>query len=157
MKIIKYNNAVKTYTSPLFRFIYKSLRDEAASKDIVQDAFVKLWENINTVDSEKYKSWLFSTSYNLMINYLKRNNKYIAMDVADFKEPTTQQDEYLKDTIEMSLAKLPSIQKSIVLLRDQEGYNYDEIGEMLNLNPSQVKVYLFRARQTVKNAVKEIY
>jgi RNA polymerase sigma-70 factor (ECF subfamily) len=79
------------------------------------------------------------------------------MDVADFKEPTTQQDEYLKDTIEMSLAKLPSIQKSIVLLRDQEGYNYDEIGEMLNLNPSQVKVYLFRARQTVKNAVKEIY
>ena len=156
MKVNNYNTAVKNCTSPLYRFIYKSLRDEFATKDIVQDAFMKLWENIDKVEIDKYKSWLFSTAYNMMINYLKKNNKYIAMDAPDFEEPSTEQDQYLKDTIEQSLSILPSIQKSIVLLRDQEGYNYEEIGEMLQLNPSQVKVYLFRARQTIKNAVKQI-
>ena len=46
-------------------------------------------------------------------------------------------------------------QKSIILLRDLEGYNYKEIGEILNLNEAQVKVYLFRGRQMVKNQLKE--
>lgn len=63
MKKEQFNNAVKMYTSLLYRFIYKSTHDYAASKDIIQDAFMKLWENIENVNSEKFKSWLFSTSY----------------------------------------------------------------------------------------------
>ena len=49
---------------------------------------------------------------------------------------------------------LPPIQKSIILLRDIEGYSYDEIGGILELSPSQVKVYLFRARNKIKKQLK---
>jgi RNA polymerase sigma factor (sigma-70 family) len=49
---------------------------------------------------------------------------------------------------------LPTVQKSIILLRDLEGYSYDEIGEILNLSSSQVKVYLFRARNKIKKQLK---
>jgi RNA polymerase sigma-70 factor (ECF subfamily) len=54
------------------------------------------------------------------------------------------------------LNKLPPLQKSIILLRDLEGYDYKEIGEILGLNEPQVKVYLFWARQKVKNFIKEL-
>ena len=49
---------------------------------------------------------------------------------------------------------LPPIQKSIILLRDIEGYSYDDIGQILDLSPSQVKVYLFRARMKIKKQLK---
>jgi RNA polymerase sigma-70 factor (ECF subfamily) len=52
-----------------------------------------------------------------------------------------------------ALDKLPEIQKSVVLLRDYEGYDYAEIGKITGLNESQVKVYIFRARATLKNYI----
>ena len=56
----------------------------------------------------------------------------------------------------MAMDKLSDLQKSIILLRDLEGYNYREIGDMLNLNESQVKVYLFRARKKIKDQIKDL-
>jgi RNA polymerase sigma-70 factor (ECF subfamily) len=61
-----------------------------------------------------------------------------------------------KEIIEKTVGMLPPLQKSILLLRDLEGYSYEEIGSMLELNPSQVKVYLFRARLKVKNQLKTV-
>ena len=55
-----------------------------------------------------------------------------------------------------ALDKLPEIQKSVVLLRDYEGYNYQEIAEITGLNESQVKVYIFRARVTLRAYIKRL-
>jgi len=55
-----------------------------------------------------------------------------------------------------ALDKLPEIQRSVLLLRDYEGYNYAEIAEITGLNESQVKVYIFRARQTMKDYIKKL-
>ena len=57
----------------------------------------------------------------------------------------------LKAIVHKALDQLPEIQKSVILLRDYEGYDYAEIGKITGLNESQVKVYIFRARQTLKN------
>lgn len=56
--------------------------------------------------------------------------------------------------IQLLVAELPPLQKSILLLRDLEGYTYQEIGELLSLTEAQVKVYLFRARLKVKKRIK---
>ena len=53
--------------------------------------------------------------------------------------------------VDEALSKLPEIQKNVVLLRDYEGYDYAEIGNITGLSESQVKVYIFRARQTLKD------
>jgi RNA polymerase sigma factor (sigma-70 family) len=76
------------------------------------------------------------------------------MEVAQYYVPTTT-NKYndLKEILNEALEKLPEIQKSAILLRDYEGYDYKEIGEILNLNESQVKVYIFRGRQTLKNYI----
>ena len=61
-----------------------------------------------------------------------------------------------REIIEKSLALLPPVQKSVLLLRDLEGYNYKEIGDILNLSEAQVKVYLFRARNKIKKQLKDL-
>ena len=75
------------------------------------------------------------------------------------KEPPQQQKlpEFdLQTIIHETLEKLPLIQQSVVLLRDYEGYSYGEIAEITNLSEAQVKVYIFRARQTMKNYIKDL-
>jgi RNA polymerase sigma-70 factor (ECF subfamily) len=62
----------------------------------------------------------------------------------------------LKAVLNEALDRLPEIQKTVVLLRDYEGYNYAEIAEITTLSESQVKVYIFRARQTLKEYIKRL-
>jgi RNA polymerase sigma-70 factor (ECF subfamily) len=59
----------------------------------------------------------------------------------------------LMELLDMALGRLPHIQRTVVLLRDYEGYSYEEIGRITGLNESQVKVYIFRARMFLKNFI----
>ena len=70
------------------------------------------------------------------------------------KEESTYSD--LKEILNEAAARLPEIQRSVLLLRDYEGYSYKEIGEITDLNESQVKVYIYRARVLMKNYLVSI-
>jgi RNA polymerase sigma factor (sigma-70 family) len=151
-----YNNAVNDYSERVFRYAYKWTKNEELSKDIVQEVFEKLWNNKKKVDYLKVKSWLFTTAHNLLVNYSKKK-KMISTEDLIFSEPSFYENKYeLQDLLNVALNTLPTLQKSILLLRDSEGYDYKEIGEVLNLNESQVKVYLFRARKKMKNYLKDL-
>jgi RNA polymerase sigma factor (sigma-70 family) len=151
-----YKAAVQEYTKNLYRYLFKTLRDDAAAKDLVQDCFLKLWNHKENIDPLKIKSWLFSVAHNGMLNYLKSQSRKARIENQDTASLpfVFQHDFELKEIIDLSLNELEPLQKSIILLRDLEGYNYLEIGEMLDLNESQVKVYLFRARQKMKNIIQ---
>ena len=62
----------------------------------------------------------------------------------------------LQEVLHEALNRLPEIQKSVILLRDYEGYNYEEIAEITGLNLSQVKVYIFRGRKQLKEYIGSI-
>ncbi|MDG1659286.1 MAG: RNA polymerase sigma factor, partial [Crocinitomicaceae bacterium] len=62
----------------------------------------------------------------------------------------------LQEVLQSALERLPEIQKTVVLLRDYEGYNYTEIAEITDLSESQVKVYIFRARKALKTYIKRL-
>jgi RNA polymerase sigma-70 factor, ECF subfamily len=154
----EYNSAVTAYTRNIFRFIQKSLKDKEATEDLVQDCFLKLWQNRSNIDNSKIKSWLFATAHNAMINYIKLQSRKISIDQTDVLNLAVESKGNfdIKELLERSLNELPPLQKSIVLLRDLEGYNYAEIGNILQLNESQVKVYLFRARKKIKDSLKTL-
>lgn len=157
MNTKEYNTIVKLHSGSLYRFILKMIKDPDDASDIVQNAFMKLWENLDKVDSNKAKSWLFTTARNGMLNQIARGKKIESMESNHFNEPYATNDNFeLKELIDKSLNQLPELQKSIILLRDLEGYDYKEIGDILGLNESQVKVYLFRGRQKIKEALKNI-
>ncbi len=147
----EYNTTVESHANALFRFIYKSLKVREDAENIVQDSFESLWLNLDKVEFLKGKSWLFTTGYRKMIDLIRRDKKMVEMPehLTEKTRETSQPD--MKKIINNALDRLPEIQKTVIMLRDYEGYDYTEIGNIAGLTESQVKVYIFRGRQTLKN------
>lgn len=148
----EYNDCVRTWSDNVYRFILKNLRHEEDARDVVQTAFEKMWRNREEVDALRAKSYLFTVAYHQMIDHI-RKIKRIALK-EEFSESTKVQDRpanNLKKVLEEALSRLSETQRSLVLLKDYEGYSYDEIGQITGLSESQVKVYLHRARVQLKN------
>lgn len=154
----EYNSTVKAYSGRLYGFALKYLKNTEDADDIVQDAFEKLWKNRKKVEFQKAKSWLFTCAHNALINMIKKNNRmtYQETTVSNHVVDSYAHEFEMKEVVEKCMAILPPVQKSIILLRDLEGYNYKEIGEILSLSESQVKVYLFRARKKLKKHLKDL-
>lgn len=151
-----YNKVVKKISHRLFGYVFKLTKDEEDANDLVQDAFMKLWINREKVEFKKAKSWLFTTAHNAFINFIKKSNRQERIgEGVDIPVESKNRFE-LQEIIDLAMKSLPELQKSIILLRDLEGYNYKEIGDMLKLNESQVKVYLFRARKKIKDQIKDL-
>lgn len=152
MTTADYNKSVDLYSDNVYRFVIKSLRDQALSQDIVQETYIKLWNKVEEVSFEKVKSWLFTTAYRTMIDQIRKEKKYEG-DIDDVSPASfgySQPSHDLKELLDQALDTLPEKQKTVVLLKDYEGYNYKEIGELTGLNESQVKVYIYRARKALQ-------
>ncbi len=156
MKSKEYNNIVDKHADGVYRFILSNIRDEFKAQDIVQDSFEKLWINHESVDFQKAKSFLFRIAYNRMIDVIRHEKKMTASDeitirkeeeVLDYKQAE------LKEIIGNAMSRLSEIQRSVITLRDYEGYTYQEISQITELTEAQVKVYIFRARQHLKNYI----
>lgn len=156
MNAKEYNIAVDSYADNIFRFALKHLKNEMSAKDIVQETFTKVWSRHEEINYEKVKSYLFTTAYHTIIDWIKKEKRSADFDMVDqtLSAPSTDEVD-LSEILEWALNRLPEIQKSVVLLRDYEGYSYDEIAEITKLSESQVKVYIFRARQNLKTYLKQ--
>jgi RNA polymerase sigma-70 factor (ECF subfamily) len=153
----EYNISVDTYADGVYRFVLKNIKNEDKAKDIVQDTFEKLWIKSETVSYSKVKSYIFTTAYHTMIDYIRKDKKQSAIsDNDEIKHHHNKHYTDLSDILEEAIDLLPAIQKSVVLLRDYEGYSYKEIANVTKLNESQVKVYIFRARRFLKNYIGAI-
>ena len=148
----EYNECVTKYADNVYRFIVKNLRHEEDSRDVVQTAFEKLWRNRNEVENGKSKSYLFTIAYHQMIDHIRKVKRISLKE--NFNDEAKVHDKpshNLKEVLQVALARLNETQRSLVLLKDYEGYSYEEIGQITGLNESQVKVYLHRARLQLKN------
>ena len=150
----EYNQCVNLYADNVYRFIFKSLGHSADAEDVVQVAFEKMWINRQQVDFSRCKSYLFTVAYHQMIDQIRKNKRISLRE--DFREEAKVTNSYQNDTkrlLNEALSKLNDVQKSLVMLKDYEGYSYQEIGEITGLNESQVKVYLHRARLILREYI----
>lgn len=150
----EYNQSVDLYSDNVYRFILKNIRDEERARDIVQDSYEKLWRNAENVNSEKVKSYLFTTAYHTMVDVIRKEKRHTSIE--DYQLPEDTHDEQYSDLSEVlneAIKRLPEIQRTVILLRDYEGYSYKEIGEVTSLSEAQVKVYIYRARVFLKSYI----
>lgn len=150
----EYNDCVERHADSLYRFILNNIRDEDEARDLVQDAFEKMWRNVAKVEGTKAKSYLFTTGYHTMIDRIRKKSRITELSEAhEDSLQDNQQYTDLKQILHQAVNKLPEIQKAVLTLRDFEGYSYAEIGQITGLNESQVKVYIYRARLFLKQYI----
>ena len=147
----EYNKCVQHLSDGLFRFVLSNIRNREMAEDIVQESFLKIWERCDAIPMEKAKPYLFTTAYHALIDQTrkKENTAFVSEEAASFINAQGGNPHYpdVQEVLHQAIA---------TLLRDYEGYSYKEIGRILNLSESQVKVYIFRGRTALKNYLKSM-
>ncbi len=153
----EFNKAVDEYSDSLYRFILAGIRDEERAGDIVQDTYEKLWRNVTELDYAVVKSWIFSTAYHGMIDIIRKERRMTVLEdkhTAELAHETQYSD--LNAILHKALERLPENQRSVILLRDYEGYSYREIGKITGMSEAQVKINIYRGRIALKNFIGKI-
>ena len=158
MTLHDYNTCVDQHSDGVYRFAWKHLRDQDTAKDVVQESFARLWQKVEEVDAAKAKSYLFTTAHHLIVDTARKGQRNTRMEEhhEDLHHTGTGQQPDLKAVLDAGLATLPDAQRSVILLRDLEGYTYEEIAELTGLNLTQVKVYIYRGRTALKEYIGKL-
>lgn len=151
----QYNQCVKEHADGVFRFILKNLRDSDEAQNIVQNTFEKVWIRRENVIFEKAKSYIFTIAYREMIDAIRAKKKFTDMETINEDQYTTPSTNYtgIKAIVDKLVNKLPENQRTAIILRDYEGYDYKAISEITGMTEAQVKINIFRARQFLKECI----
>ena len=143
----------------LFRFALRILGDTEEAQDVVQEVLIKVWNGrVNMAGINNWEAWCMRLTKNLSLDCLRARQRKATQSInegLDIKQngltphENTELNENMKH-ISNLVAALPEKQRMVMHLRDVEGYSYKEISETLELDMSQVKINLFRARNAVR-------
>lgn len=157
MTTSEFNKCVDEYSNAIYRFLLKALGNSDTARDLVQDSFARLWENHGNIDAQKAKSYLFTCAHNAMIDLVRREKRLSADEPTEANSPSGRTGySDLNAVLHQALLKLPEAQRSVIMLRDYEGYSYEEIAQITSLSLSAVKVYIFRGRVFLKEYLTKV-
>ena len=158
MNLQQFQSNVSQIKNKLFRFSLRIVGQAAEAEDVVQEVFIKLWNNRDFMDeSSNLEAWCMTATRNLSIDKLRSKHRRLEPIKAGFdlldKTPTPYQKTVESDVfsqVKSMMDDLPEKQKFVMHLRDIEGLTYQEIADSLEIPLDQVRVNLFRARKAVK-------
>jgi RNA polymerase sigma factor (sigma-70 family) len=164
MSIEAFKSRVLPAKDKMYRFALRFLRDEEEAKDIVQEAMIRVWKKRDQMHTYvNMEAWCMTIVRNLSLDRIKSKqyNSESLEQTYDLSNGTISPDKSteIDDTMENIhhfIASLPEKQRQIMQLRDIEGFSYQEIGKILNLDANNVKVNLFRARKSVRENLLKI-
>ncbi len=156
LKSSEYNEIVGTVSDPLYRYALKLTNNVTSAKDLVQESFLKLWANRDKVEVSYARPFLYRVLFNKMVDDKRKMKRIQTIDILPEKQDGGKLYNEEKEIIEQAFQQLDEKKKRIILLRDWSGFSYEEIAEILDINLSQVKVNLFRARKQMKSIVTKI-
>jgi len=157
----QFETAKQQYRDRLYSYAWYSLRNKADAEDIVQEAFLKLWENLERLDPPQIGGWLTRVTQNLIVDHLRRRrarqtwtDTETDLDtIAHEDTPDTQHQNMLKRIVEHSIAQLQDPYRTTLILREIQGLNYQDIAEVLRVSVDHVKTDLFRGRRKLREIV----
>jgi RNA polymerase sigma-70 factor (ECF subfamily) len=154
MTVSEFNACVDEHSDGLYRFILKNIKDKDKARDVVQDAYEKMWKKVDDIEANKAKSYLFTTAYHCMIDDIRKHKREQPFDIEN-DDVAYESTHYTgaKEIVSKAVQQLPAVQRSVLMLRDYEGYSYKEISEITSLTEAKVKVYIYRARLFLKNYI----
>lgn len=165
MDLEAFENRVLPSKNKLFRFALRLLGDPEEAQDVVQDVLIKVWNGRETMyQINNWESWCMRLTRNLSLDRLRARQRKatdsmnVGFEVKHDGLSPLEKTELTESMQQISklIASLPEKQRQVMHLRDVEGYSYNEICEILELDMSQVKISLFRARNSVREKLVKI-
>jgi len=165
-----YDELVRTYNASIFHVAYRMLGDTAESSDVVQEIFIKVFRNIGSFKGEAaLKTWIFRIALSEILNRLRWWKSRHRSSTVSLDDQPNGHEHYVPDSgpspeemleskerevaIQEALAKLSSEHRSIIVLRDIEGFSYTEIADVLGISLGTVKSRLARGREDLKKSL----
>ena len=163
--IEQYAFIVERYQHALYRHAVGMVLDHDAASDMVQDAFVRAYENLKDCrDRGRFRAWLFQTLRNRCLDYLKEpRRRHLRFDDAEpllnsADGPVAFVDRReLRLDIRRALSQLPVEQREAFVMHYVDGVDYDTMADLLDASVSALKMRALRARQTLSAALKQPY
>jgi len=157
---------VQRYRTSLFRFVYHSLHNREDAEDIAQEAFVKAYLALPQLkDNSLFRTWLFKIALNLirdnkrvgkrnpslsLDSYTEGDDTYTETEGDHFDVEPVDDDSELLARLRMEITLLPNELREVIILRDLQGFSYEEIAKMVGCPVGTVKSRLFYARQILR-------
>ncbi len=149
----------------LYRFAFRIIGDQEEAKDIVQEVMIKVWDKRDNMHkTQNMEAWCMQITKNLCYDKLKSKafqnssslpENWQLEDTSSTPEGSAEMNDIMNQ-VHGFISNLPNKQKQVIHLRDIEGYSYKEIGDIMEIDMSQVKVNLFRARKAVRESLLKI-
>jgi RNA polymerase sigma-70 factor, ECF subfamily len=165
------------FQKPLFNFFYRMVGRRETAEDLVQETFVKLCRFGHTFcgSNAKFTTWLYSVAGNQCRDYIRHSNRRPETPVADMEETYSEEDQVelplaslespveehllqmeLREELKVAIKSLPEKERTAIILREYHGLEYKEIAETLGCPIGSVKVLIFRARQRLRERLKDL-
>lgn len=166
-----FGELVRRHQQPVFRFCVRILKNAEDAEDIAQETFVQAYRNIKKFRPKaKFSTWLFTIARNLSLNLIRdeKRGRRIMVSVDDDNAGVNLVDDAARrpdrlatggetsELVRTAIDKLLPDHKTIIVLRDLEGFSYDEIAEVMNCRAGTVKSRLSRARQHLKEILVRV-
>jgi RNA polymerase sigma-70 factor (ECF subfamily) len=157
---LRFRLAVLTHYRSIYRLAYAILRSTADAQDVAQETFLRFWQHGQPI--ERPREWLSAVARNACLDRLRRSAVAACGPLEPGDEPVDARDPAwhadqaeLARRLAVALAALPEPQRSLVVLFDQRGLDGAACGRILGLSPTQVKVYLHRARRRLRTMLEQ--
>jgi RNA polymerase sigma-70 factor (ECF subfamily) len=158
MHLEYFKNEILPLKDKLFRYAFSFLKERAESEDVIQEVFIRLWQKRNDlVQIKNIEAWSMTMTRNLAFDRIKtRKLVFRDLNTAENSSAIDPGPDILVEQTEMMagiqqlIDSLSEKQKQVIVLRDIEGYSYQEIGEIIGIDQNLVKVTLFRARENIR-------
>ena len=146
-----FEKVFKTYAKDLKRFLFFKYKDLETAEDVMQDSFIKLWQNCANVPLEKVKSYLFTIANNQFLNIKKHEQVVRKNNFRHTKHSTNESPEFLLIEeeylikIENAIASLSEKQREVFVMSKIEKKKYKEIAQLLNISIKAVEKRMHNA------------
>jgi len=159
-KISSFEALITKYKGAVYRQAYSMLNDHMEAEDITQDVFVKVYYSLSTLESPyAFTTWVTRITFNLCYDLIekKKRKATISSESVEYgsqkhlvSSENSMERKNLQLTIEEAMKNLSLEQREILILRDIQGYTYDEISDSLKIPVGTVKSRLYNARLALK-------
>lgn len=165
-----FEELMKKYNKKIFGFIYRMVRDDEVAVELTQDFFIKIYNVLNKYNFEyKFSTWAYRICYNLVIDYVRKNQTYVDSLDDDSVSPKQMLEsenyvgedgfeilarEELRDYVWSVVDSIPIKYRELILLRYLQGLKYDEIASVTELPVGTVKNRIFKAKEILKKEIE---